>query len=149
MIRSEREYRETLRQIAEGRAFIEHQRTALIEQGHGPEEVKRGIDPLLSFQAGLTEEAAWYERVSRGQIDPIANLSQLGRLLIALRIKHGLTQSQLAERLGVSEAQVSKDERNEYHGIGVDRAQRIAEAMGETLTVGVSPHPDRELATTG
>ncbi len=51
-----------------------------------------------------------------------------------MRIANGLSQKELAERLGVSEAQVSRDERNEYHGITVDRAQRVLDAMGETLT---------------
>jgi transcriptional regulator with XRE-family HTH domain len=36
---------------------------------------------------------------------------------VALRIATGLTQRQLAETLGVHESQVSRDERNEYHGI--------------------------------
>jgi transcriptional regulator with XRE-family HTH domain len=40
-----------------------------------------------------------------------------------------LTQRQLAERLGVHESQVSRDERNEYHGITLERAARILEAL--------------------
>ncbi|MDP9378989.1 MAG: helix-turn-helix domain-containing protein [Chloroflexota bacterium] len=43
-----------------------------------------------------------------------------------------MSQRELAERPGVSEAQVSCDERSEYHGITVDRAQRVLDAMGET-----------------
>ena len=46
------------------------------------------------------------------------------------RIALGLTQQELAERLKVSAAQVSCDERNDYHGITVERAQRILEALG-------------------
>jgi hypothetical protein len=38
----------------------------------------------------------------------------------------------------VSEAQVSRDERNEYHGVTVDRAQRILEALGETVTARIA-----------
>ena len=45
------------------------------------------------------------------------NFSGIGRLLIALWIAKGLTQRELAERLEVSETQVSRDERNEYHGV--------------------------------
>ena len=51
-------------------------------------------------------------------------------MLIALRIYKGLTQRQLAERLGVSEAAVSRDECNEYHGITLERAQRVLDALG-------------------
>ena len=63
-----------------------------------------------------------------GTIRPLPALARIGLSLIALRIANGLTQRQLAERLGVNEAQVSKDE---YHGISVDRAQRIIDAMGK------------------
>jgi len=52
------------------------------------------------------------------------------RLLIARRIAKGVRQQELAERLGVREVVVSKDERNEYHGITVARAQKIIKALG-------------------
>ncbi len=39
------------------------------------------------------------------------------------------------------QAQVSRDERNEYHGITVDRAQRVLDAMNETLTSRVEDKP--------
>ena len=54
-------------------------------------------------------------------------------LLIALRIARGISQRQLAERLGVHESQVSRDERNEYHGITLDRAARVLDALGVDL----------------
>ncbi len=62
-------------------------------------------------------------------------------MLIAARIANGLSQRELAERLGVSEAQVSRDERNEYHGITVERAQRILDTLGETLTLRLERKP--------
>lgn len=59
----------------------------------------------------------------------INRLTQLGQLLIALRIANGITQHELVERLGVSESVVSRDERNEYHGITVERAQCVLNAL--------------------
>ena len=55
------------------------------------------------------------------------------RTLVALRIALGLTQRQLAERLDVNESQVSRDERNEYHGITVDRARSVSTPWGVNL----------------
>lgn len=49
---------------------------------------------------------------------------------MALRIALGLTQRELAERLSVHESQVSRDERNEYNNISIDRASRILDALG-------------------
>jgi len=49
-----------------------------------------------------------------------------------------VTQRELAKRLEVSESQVSRDERNEYHGITVDRAQRVLDALGVEVTTEVA-----------
>ena len=145
MIRNENEYQQALKRLEEDRRFAEHQRATLVESGLDPEEVKRAMDPLLAFQAQLREEVGWYERVSQGDVGPILRLTELGRFLIALRISQGLTQRQLAERLDVSEAQVSRDERNEYHGISVERAQRILDALGVTVVVDVRHQPSAVL----
>lgn len=42
------------------------------------------------------------------------------------------------ERLGVSPSQVSRDERNDYHGVSVERAQRVLEALGLQIRVEVT-----------
>jgi Helix-turn-helix len=78
---------------------------------------------MLSFRAQLEEEVEWYEGVRRRDFGVIRHLSVVGTLLIAMRIANGLSQRELAEKLGGSEAQVSRDERNEHHGITVDRAE--------------------------
>ena len=41
-----------------------------------------------------------------------------------------ITQRELAKRLGVDESQISRDERNDYHGITVERASRILDILG-------------------
>ena len=52
-----------------------------------------------------------------------------------------MTQRQLAERLQVNETMVSRDERNEYHGITVDRANRVLDALGVRLVTRVEVEP--------
>jgi transcriptional regulator with XRE-family HTH domain len=96
---------------------------------------------MLSFHAQLEEEVEWYERVRRREFTISHDVRNIGRTLIALRIANGLSQRELAEKLGVSEAQVSRDERNEYHGITIERAQRVLEAMGESLRIQVEDKP--------
>lgn len=150
MIRSETEYQQALERLREDADFARQQRTALVEAGLAAEEVERAMQPTLSFHAQLADEVRWYERVRRRDFGTIDRLTDVGRLLIALRIANGVTQRDLAGRLGVSEAQVSRDERNEYHNVTVERAQRILDALGESLTVGItdpSSHRDRELAS--
>jgi len=83
--------------------------------------------------ARLAGEIAHCERIKRGEFDVLRNLDRLGELLIAVRIYLGLTQAELAERLGVDPSVVCRDERNEYHGVTLDRAARILNAMGVEL----------------
>ena len=133
MIRNESEYQEAVRRLEEeAKRFTAH-RAELTDSGLSRAEIKRVMDPLLSFHLQLSEEVEAYERLKRGDLDELNNLHGLGRTLISLRIARGLTQRELAERLSVNESQVSRDERNEYQGITVDRASRILDALGVTL----------------
>jgi DNA-directed RNA polymerase specialized sigma subunit len=148
MIRNETEYQEALRRLQQDREVAARQREALAAEGLTAEEIDRAMQPLLSFQAQLAEEIDWFERVRRREFPTVSRLTGIGRLLIALRIANGLTQRELAERLGVSESVVSRDERNEYHGITVERAQRILDALDETVTARVE-EPARVLSGAG
>lgn len=129
MIRTESEYQRTLQQLEQDRQFIQKQREHLDTLGLTSEQLERALHPTLSFHRQLEEEAESYENIRRGEFGTLRNLNSLGRWLIGARIAKGWSQKELAQRLGVSEAQVSRDERNEYHGIKVDRAQAILEAM--------------------
>ncbi len=138
MIRSETEYEAARQRLDEDRDFAIQQKAALEAQGFTPEQVALGMEATLSYHAQLAEEVDWYEKVRRREIGPLRNLTQMGRLLIGLRIANGLSQRELSDRLGVSEAQVSRDERNEYHGVTMERAQRVLDALGETLNASVA-----------
>ena len=133
MIRNENEYRESIERLAQERKRIGQQKVELEKMGLSSEEIKRVLDPMRSFQLQLQEEVERYERLKRGEFAEIRNLRGVGSLLIALRIARGISQRELAERLGVHESQVSRDERNEYHGIRLDRAARILDALGVEL----------------
>ncbi len=138
MIRSETEYQEALRRLTQDQQVAVQQRDALVKAGLSAEEIDRAMQPLLSFHAQLVEEVEWYEHVRRRSFPEINSLTQIGRLLIALRIANGISQQELAKRLGVSESIVSRDERNEYHGITIERAQRILDALGALVVVKVA-----------
>jgi DNA-binding XRE family transcriptional regulator len=130
MIRSEQEYRKALERLEQDLVVLEKQKTQLEELGLKGEELTRALQPIQSFHEQLREEVEMYERMKRGDLGALRNLTSIGRWLIGVRIAKGLTQQQLAERLGVAPSQVSRDENNDYHGISVDRAQRILEALG-------------------
>ena len=133
MIRNENEYQEAVRRLREEQERLAEHRKRLEEMGLAVDEVKRALDPLRSFQEQLAEEVESYERLRRGEMGELRNLHGLGTTLVALRIALGLTQRELAERLGVHESQISRDERNEYHAVTVERASRILDALGVEL----------------
>lgn len=130
MIRNEKEYKEAVERIRQEKERLVKQEAELKGTGLGPAEIKRALDPMRSFHQQLEEEARSYERLKRGEFEEVLNLRGLGQLLVSLRIARGLTQRQLADKLGVHETQVSRDERNEYHGVTLERATRMLEALG-------------------
>src|SRR5258708_7929157 len=143
MIRTEGEYQEALRHLKRDSEVAAQQRAALVATGLITDEIDRAIESLLSFQAQLEEEITWYENACRGSLPEIHRLTDIGRLLIAARIGSGVTQRDLAERLGISESVISRDERNEYHGITAERAQKILDPLNAPVTIRV----DAELFT--
>ena len=108
--------------------------------------IKRVTDPMESFHLQLKEEVESYERLKRGEFDELENLRGLGHLLIAVRIAQGISQRSLAERLGVHESQVSRDERNEYSGINLERAAKILDALNARLRTRVEIEPLQQMA---
>lgn len=147
MIRNETEYKEAVARLAEERKRLSEHRARLKETGLTDEEIKRVIDPMESFHLQLKEEVESYERLKRGEFEDIENLRGLGHLLISLRIAQGISQRELARRLDVHESQVSRDERNEYFGITLERAVKILEALNVRLKTTVEVEPPQELVT--
>ena len=129
MIRNETEYGEAVSRLRDEEARLSEQKTKLVEMNLGAEEIERVLDPFRSFHLQLREEVEYYERLRRGEVGALQNLRGLGQMLVGLRIARGLTQRNLAELLEVHESQVSRDERNEYHGLTVERASRILDAL--------------------
>jgi DNA-binding XRE family transcriptional regulator len=138
VIKTEAEYQECLKRLEEDRKVIRAQQEKLEEMKLYPEQVQIAMEPVLSFNAQLKEEVEWYERVKRRDFGVFNQLTEIGPLLVALRIANGMTQAELAKRLGVDVSQVSRDERNDYHGISIERAERVVEALGEELQISVS-----------
>lgn len=66
----------------------------------------RKLHAYSHFHEQLKEEVESYERLRRGEFDEVTNFEGLGRSLIALRIAQGLSQLELAERLGVHESTI-------------------------------------------
>ena len=131
MIRTDAEYRNALERLDQEAETMRRQRAHLQqEMDLSDEEVERAMQPMISFRAQLEEEVETYESMRRGDLGALYNLRGLGRWLIGARIARGWSVTDLADALGVSVQQVSRDENNEYHGVSAERAQRILEVLG-------------------
>jgi ribosome-binding protein aMBF1 (putative translation factor) len=141
MIRNEAEYQEASKRLAEELRRLDEHRSRLKAAGLDEIEIQRVIDPLESFHLQLKEEVEAYERLKRGEFEELENLRGVGHLLITSRIAQGITQRDLARRLGVHETQVSRDERNEYFGITLERAAKILDVLNVRLRTQVAIDP--------
>ncbi len=146
MIRTESEYRKALERFEQDREHIRAQRAYLEGLKLDADSVERAMQPVVSFHKQLEEEIETFDQMRRGELPTLYSLSGIGRWLIGVRIARGLSQKELAALLGVAEAQISRDERNEYHGITLERAQLILQKMGvqyriEEDTEGNEPIP--------
>jgi ribosome-binding protein aMBF1 (putative translation factor) len=146
MIRNETEYKQASIRLAEERQRLTEHRVRLHAAGLAKDEIKRLIDPMESFHLQLQEEVQSYEQLRRGEFPEMDNLRGLGHLLIAARIARGMSQRDLAQKLKVHESQVSRDERNEYFGITLERANRVLEALNVHLQSRVERVPIEEMA---
>lgn len=133
MIKTEHEYLEAKKRLEEEFKTLEKHELKMKKAGLTKEQMKLALDPLVSFSLQLREEVEEYEKLKRGQFDPIENLNGLGRMLVALRISKGIMQKDLAARMSVTESQVSRDERNEYHGASIEKIQKVLSALDAHL----------------
>jgi hypothetical protein len=147
MIRTETEYRAAVGRLKEEKDLIEKQTALFNDKGLSKEEIKNLIDPLMAFHMQLAEEVEIYEKLKQKHLSELTNLRSLGHGLICARIASGLTQQKLAERLGINASQVCRDERNEYHGITLDRAAKILEACRVGIRVRFEVKEEPELTT--
>jgi ribosome-binding protein aMBF1 (putative translation factor) len=80
----------------------------------------------------------------------LAQFEEIARLVIKHRASLGLSQQELARRVGTSHSAISRIESGR-HKTSVRTLQRVAEALGLRLVLGFergpANHPERELVT--
>ncbi len=138
MIRTEKDYTAAICEHADMKDRLARQRLSLQEQGYTEDIIADLMDSELAFAHQIGSDIELYEQASRRQFGK-TDWEHIGLLLINLRIANHVKQRDLADRLGVDESVVSRDERNEYRGITVERAWRILQALGERVELTVAP----------
>jgi HTH-type transcriptional regulator/antitoxin HigA len=85
----------------------------------------------------LEEDVREYEQLrSGGLVLPrIDRLDQIAPFVVKLRIAKGVSQTELARRLGVSKQVVSRYEESDYQSVAIARLQVILDAIGVKTAV--------------
>jgi DNA-binding XRE family transcriptional regulator len=132
MIRNQREYDYTRERIADFRQQVAALRAKMSSDSLDAETIDLANAPTLALIQDLEFDLNLYDRLRHEGPSAVPEYSpeERGKALIALRIACGLNQKDLADLLGVSQALVSRDEKNDYHGIAQDRYARILNALG-------------------
>jgi len=88
----------------------------------------------------LEDELREYDQLKSGELilPPIQRLDQIAPFIAKIRIAKGVSQTELARRLGVSKQVISRYEESEYHTVGIGRIQEILDAIGIKAAVTLS-----------
>ena len=133
MIKNERQYRITRTQAErfsqELREF-EAQRSE--RAGVHPLLLKAREDALRSQLGDLEGALREYEALRAGhfEFDQLKTITELPTMLIKARIARGLSQRDLADRLGLKEQQIQRYEATEYEFASFARIRNVVDALG-------------------
>ena len=133
MIKTERAYRHTQKTVLGLETALQD-----YQQRGGRELPPRlrqaTLDAMQSVIDEWRNEMSEYEALRSGRISIVLrSLDELPSALIKARIASGLTQRQLAQRLGLKALQIQRYEASDYRNVPCGRARDIAEALGLRL----------------
>jgi HTH-type transcriptional regulator / antitoxin HipB len=137
MIQNERQYRITQTKLKE----FEQELAAIDPQDPNlhPRQIVGWTNSYNLSIRQLKQEIAEYEQLKSGNIFTfvLGSLNDLPITLIKARIATGMTQKELAEKIGVQEQQIQRYESNHYSSASFERLRSIADALKIEITQAV------------
>lgn len=137
MIKNEREYKISKRWVQQFEQALAAAQARKPQDANQAERFRVRAAGIQSQLEELRENLSDYEALKSGETSSFVahSLTDLPTLLIQARIAQNLTHKQLAERLGVSEKQVQRDEAQDYASAGLNRLIKVAAALEIRLEV--------------
>ena len=132
MIKNDRQYRVTKSEADKFTRAIRELESSSSSPASTPDVFRIAeIAALRSQLADLQTELADYDRLRSGKELLLATmaLDEIPQTLVKARIAAGLTQKDLAGRLGIKEQQIQKYEATDYAGASVTRLLEVAKAL--------------------
>ncbi len=150
MIKNERQYRMTKAQAGKLDAALR----SFAAQSAGDRTthqrlIKAQKDAMRSQLDSLQRELREFDELKAGALPPpdLRYIASAPRDLIRARIASGLSQKELAKRLGMPEQQIQRYEAMEYESVSLRRVSEIAEVLqavtsGSRKRRGASKHAE-------
>lgn len=135
MMKTDKEYELAKKQLSKLTELYATQLRELKNKGLSDKEAKSSLSSSWTYAMQCKEEVELYEKLKRGELPPMEHFSSKGKYFVAARIAKGMTQRELAEKLGVKESAVSRDERNEYHGMSVQKMDKLLHALNLKMLI--------------
>lgn len=129
-ILSDRAYAHTQRTVQGLQVSLEEYR---LRGGTGLSPAQRQLvmDGLQSLIEEWSEQMRDYEKLKGGDVTlALHSLRELPTLLVKARVAAGLSQKQLAQRLGLKPQQIQRYEATRYGTITLARMLQVADALG-------------------
>ena len=104
-------------------------------------KARTAMSPVGSTHRAGNSRRAERSAAYREELERLGPYERLARIVIGRRQPLGLTQQQLAERVGTSHSVISRIESGQ-HPTSVTTLQRLAAAFDTHLVVGFSDEPD-------
>ena len=137
MIKNERQYRITRAQAKRFERSLE-----VLQQGNEDDDdlhpliAKAREDAIRSQLSDLRSELREYEALKAGdfELDQLGVVSGLPAMLIKARIARGMSQKDLAERIGLKEQQIQRYEATDYASVSLSRIREVVNGLDVSNT---------------
>ena len=132
MIKNERQYRITKAQAQKFQLALTQLKAGAEESAQLPPRLRQAeMDAIESQWESLQAEITEYEALLNGRQKSFSpgSFEELPRMLIKARIASGLTQRELAGRLGLKEQQIQRYEATEYASASLSRVNAVIQAL--------------------
>lgn len=101
-----------------------------------------GPQGMIDQLGAEIREYTWLKNATPEQVMkryPLVRMDEVGPFLARLRIACGVTQEELARRVGCRQPDVARLEDADYQGHSARALKAVAEALGVTIVIGARP----------
>jgi transcriptional regulator with XRE-family HTH domain len=140
MIKSTKQKNKTLKSIEK----FEKELAKLKKQDIKQAVKEAYTNSYLNMITELKKEVEEYDQLVQGNFELPKNVSfiELLKNLTKLRIAKGLSQSDLAEKLGIDRQQINRYEEHDYQTASLDRIKEIMNVLGIQELINLQPTDD-------